>query len=204
MEKISLGLNDMKKITTEMEGKICKISLENWKGTGFFCSIPSYQSMKVLITASHIVDGSIKKINFTINNDKICYCLQLDQRKLYIDKKYDITVIEIKPTDGISEDSFFEFDFGINSILDKGTPIYLLSYENAEEVKLSTGNILSIKDFEIFHDCKTANGSAGGPLINLLNHKVIGMHKARMHRKDFKIGTLIKEPLENFMQEYNN
>ena len=206
MENVSLSLKDMKIITAQMEKSVCKIILENKSGTGFFCSIPLGGSQKVLalITASHVFDGKSNQLRFSINNDQGLYCLSMDGRKFYVDKSLDVTIIEIKPNDGLKEDSFLVFDFNMN--LEQGNPIYLLSYEQASEVKSSAGRILKImnSESEIMYDCHSSNGSAGGPLINLSNHFVIGLHKQRDPKRNVKFGSLLKEPFEKFKQIYNS
>ena len=160
--------------------------------------------MLVLITASHVFDGKSNQLRFSINNDQGLYLLSMDGRKFYVDKSLDVTIIEIKPNDGLKGDSFLVFDFNIN--LEQGNPIYLLSYEQASEVKSSSGRIREIMNStsEITYDCNSSNGSIGGPIINLSNHSVIGMHKSRMHGKNIKVGTLLKEPFEKFKQIYNS
>ena len=206
MENVSLSLSDMKIITAQMEKSVCKTYSEKTKGTGFFCSIPlgGSQKVNVLITASFNLGGKNSHLNFSVNNDKTNYCISMDGRKFYVDEFLKVTIIEIKPNDGISEDSFLAFDFNMN--LEKGNPIYLISYEQAEEVKVSTGKILEImnSESEITYDCNSSNGSAGGPLINPSNHLVIAMHKQRDAKRNFKYGSLLKEHFEKFMQIYTS
>ena len=42
--------------------------------------------------------------------------------------------------------------------------------------------INNIENYEISHYCSTEKGSSGSPIINLLNHKVIGIHKKCSHK----------------------
>ena len=53
-------------------------------------------------------------------------------------------------------------------------------------------------NFNIFHTCYTESGSSGSPIMNLLNNKVIGIHK-EASRFNFNIGSFIKNPINTFI-----
>lgn len=91
----------------------------NGSGTGFFCKIPFpnfYNLLPVLITNNHILNKEDLKINnqilLSINNDLFTYKIYIDNsRKIYTEKDlYDITLIEIKESDGINLNCFLEID----------------------------------------------------------------------------------------------
>ena len=74
--------------------------------------------MRVLITNNQVLDEDKiklgKKINFTTNDDEQKYEIEVDkERNIYISRKYDITIIEIKKEDKIQPDAFFEIDDNI-------------------------------------------------------------------------------------------
>ena len=52
------------------------------------------------------------------------------------------------------------------------------------------------ENFTIKHSCSSQEGSSGGPLLNLLNFKVIGIHKGQNIDNDYNLGTLIKNEIE--------
>ena len=90
-----------------MKTKICKIYLNNTNGTGFFCkiSLPNKKNkLNVLITNNHIINEEIIKekeiiiIKITNKSKRI----ELDNRIKYTNKKYDVTIIEIKEEDEIN------------------------------------------------------------------------------------------------------
>ena len=54
------------------------------------------------------------------------------------------------------------------------------------------------------HFCSTKAGSSGSPIINLLNYKVIGIHKGTMEKRNWNLGSLIKRPIEEFNKLYQN
>ena len=51
-------------------------------------------------------------------------------------------------------------------------------------------------NFTIKHICATQKGSSGSPILNVENHKVIGVHKGS--KNGFNLGSLIKDSIEEF------
>ena len=85
---------------------------------------------------------------------------------------------------------------------------YILQYPDAKEAAVSYGiGIEKISEYEIKHLCNTKNGSSGGPIINSITDKVIGLHRGYIHKK-YNIGTFLKFPLnelnKNLNKENNN
>ena len=87
-----------------MENCICKIynnEGEGKKGTGFFCKILyNNYNIPVMITNNHVINEKYitekNDIDITLNDDKISKTIILnDNRKIYTNKEYDITIIEI-------------------------------------------------------------------------------------------------------------
>ena len=75
-------------------------------------------------------------------------------------------------------------------------------YISGIEACVSYGILNKIKNYEIIHKCSTDIGSSGSPILNLKNNKVIGIHKgAQNHTKDFNYGTLLKYPLNDFINK---
>ena len=77
--------------------------------------------------------------------------------------------------------------------------------EGSEKCLVSFGNIKAIKENNIIHNCRTSGGSAGGPIISFLNHKVIGVHYGAFKdgSKDkikFKLGTLLSNAILEFQK----
>ena len=68
------------------------------KHTGFFCKIPyiNNKELKVLITNNHLINLKMDKIIISINNDNEIKEIELNNRIKYINKEYDITIIEMK------------------------------------------------------------------------------------------------------------
>ena len=119
-------------------------------------------------------------------------------------------MIELKQNDGLNSYSFLEIDDNVfkdepNNYYPKKT-IYLIHYPLGQKVEFSNGIIKNIFEdhYTIAHLCSTKSGSSGGPLINMSNHKVIGIHKGSKEGKNFNLGTLLKIPIQEFNQKYNN
>ena len=203
----SFDRRQLKKIFFQMENMICKIYPNSGSyGTGFFCKIPfpdynSYQnSLKVLITNHHILNQKDispgKNIKISINDEETFLSIDIDKDRLAyaFEKPVDATIIEIKPNDGINGDSFIELDdevFDENKIQNYiQKTIYLLHYPKGNKVEYSPGKIknIAIDNYNIEHYCSSEEGSSGGPLINLANFKVIGVHKgAQIEKNSYNI-----------------
>ena len=214
----AISPEEMDIIKEHMEKSVCKIICpKGGYGTGFFCKIPfpdELNLLRVLITNNHVLgENDIiqgYKITFSLKNDKYFYEILIDnERKIYTNKEYDITIIEIKEKDKlksyyklleIDEDIFKE---DLNNIYENKT-IYLIQYPKGNKVKYSTGVIKNIKNNEIEHLCPSEAGSSGGPLIKLLNFKVIGLNKGGSLNDNFNLGVLAKEPLIKFKEKYIN
>ena len=214
-------INGTKKITNQMENCICKIykSIKE-KGTGFFCKIPlpDKTSINVLITNYHILNeeylNSNKLIKYSMNNEENFYEILLDDsRKIYTNKELDVTFIEITKKDNIKH--FLEIDEQIKheknfypELFDE-KPIYILHYQEGENILVSYGIIKGIDNNEIKHTCSTEKGSSGSPILSLKNFKVIGIHigcKKKSNNKNYSFnhGTFMKYAFVeflNFLQE---
>ena len=206
----SLAPDQMKIGLFQMENCVCKIKINKITGTGFFCLIPfpnRFNSFPVLITCNHILNkdniSKGKEIKFSLNNEEISKSIIVDDsRKTYTDIKMDITLIEIKPEeDNIKFESFLNIDENIYNENPNDTyrnkTAYIIHYEDGKRVKYSVGNIKSIGEdkYTINHLCTTEQGSSGGPIINLLNLRVMGIHKGE---KKLNLGTLLKPVIDDF------
>ena len=92
-------------LCSQLDKYICKIySVNDTKGTGFFCKIPfpdEFKLLPVLITNNHVLDTDNLKVNtikITLEDDNIEKILELNNsRIIYTNKDIDFTIIEIKP-----------------------------------------------------------------------------------------------------------
>ena len=196
-------------ILDQMQNDICKIITKNGKGTGFFCKVP-YKKKKitVLITSNHLIDEKMiqKKceINLFLNDDKKEKSIELDEnRRIYTNKEYNITIVEIKrKTDKIYD--FLELDDNIF----RGTPNifnetgYIIQYPKIlteQKAAVSYGIVREIEGNDIIHFCHTESGSSGAPILNLSSNKVIGIHRESSMRLNCNKGTFLKNPISEFL-----
>ena len=211
-----ISIENQKLLLDIMKTHVCKIYCKDGSyGTGFFCLIPigwgNY--LPVLMTNNQILNINDiqpgKTIKFTLDNDKKKYEILIDNiRKTYINQFYNVTIIEIKEDDQIDERSFFNVDMDIfKENVDKkfkNRLIYLLHYPKGKGMEISTGTIKNIKENEgkktIYHLCDSDEGSSGGPIINI-SFLVIGIHIELPTAGDYNLGILLKEPIEQFIEE---
>ena len=104
-----------KKIIEQMENDICKIiNKNNEQYTGFICKIPYpdiNNMIKVLITYNNIINEEI-----IIETKKYKRKINIKNRMKYINKLYNIIIIEIKEEDNIN--NYLELDDNIiNNII---------------------------------------------------------------------------------------
>ena len=216
-----IKLECAEKIIEQMKKNICKIILDQIQGTGFFCKIPfpdHNKMLPVLITSSHVINEEFlnkedEKIALEIKADPNIKELNLKDRIKYANKKYDTTIIEIKPEDNISD--FLELDDIIvdDIISDKNKNevfieenIYILEYVKGE-LNYSTG-ILSNTDENnkvlLRHTCGTGIGSTGSPILNVKTNRVIGIHLSKVMNKSYGLGTFLNYLLKEFISLHKN
>ena len=211
-----ISIKGTKEILNQMENCICKIYKNGGgKGTGFFCNIKyNNNNIPVMMTNNHVIDEKYIKennnIELTLNDDNInkTIILNNNNRKIYTNKEYDITIIEIKyEKDKIN--NFMELDEKIFNekseiLYNNNHSIYIPQYLNGDKVVVSYGIINKIDGYNINHYCCTESGSSGSPIINLLNNKIIGIHKEGSNHFKFNKGTYLKYPINEFINKYNN
>ena len=208
----------IKEIVNQMEKCLCKIKIEpKIQGTGFPCRIPFPTEKKllpVLITNNHIINEETlyekdKKISIKIENEKQ-KIINLNNRKKYTNKDYDITIIELKKSDGIK--NFLELDEEVINYIIKNDDtnedyvdktIYIIQY--AEGILSASYGVLSgineSKDYNynFRHTCCTKKGSSGSPILNLKN-KIIGIHKGS-DSNNYNIGSFLNYAIKDFINE---
>ena len=191
-------------ITIKAMKSICKITIENDFGTGFFMKI--YDNGKYLITNHHVIFPEIinKDIIIEIHNHREMKLNFNDRVIKYFPKPKDITMIEMKNYDEIYNDIEF-LDYDLNYIRGyinyKDALIFSIQHPLGEGAACSSGRIISVKGFEFTHDIGTDNGSSGSPIIlftkNINLIFVIGIHKGTGFSKNINMGTFIGEIFNN-------
>ena len=168
-----VDITGTKTILNQMINCICKIKYKN--GIGFFCKIPLYNNMmNFLMTNYNIINEDYFKENKEIElilNDNIIKIDMNIKRKIYYNKEYNITLIELKEEDKIKE--YIELDDYNGKYENKS--IYILGYPNKDNICVSYCILNKIdKNNNII--CNINNISLGSPILNLKNNKLIGMN----------------------------
>ena len=210
----AITIGETKIILNQMENCICRIiKNDGVKGTGFFCII-NYKNniIPCMITNNHVIDEEYIKnnnsIKVSINDNKEIKNIKIDDNRIIYTKpkeQYDTTIIEIKPEkDKIN--NFMEIDEDIfkenSEIIYNFHSVYILQYPKSDKASVSYGIITNIKEYNIFHKCSTESGSSGSPIINLLNNKIIGIHKEASLTFNINKGTYLKYPINEFINKY--
>ena len=202
-------------ISNQQKKHICKIYMYldnqlNGLSNGFFCLIPypdQNHLIHVLITTYRTINENTfldnKEIKLTLNNDSQKRTIKIDNtRKIYMNKDYDVTIIEIKPEmDNIN--NFLELDDNLfkenwNEIYNK-SKVYLICYGKENKMDLYYGDIKDIENENIYHVSDTESGSGGCPILSLSSLNVIGIHLGRTPH-EYKRGVLLNFPLKEFMK----
>ena len=200
-------------ILEQMRKCVCKIEYKNGKATGFFCYIPCQnQKIPVMITNNHIInEETIKGSNYIrvyLNDDKEKKNIDINvNRKIYTNVKYDTTIIEIKPEkDRIY--NFLELDTYIlfnDDITLFNESIYTLQYHKIGKEQKSSVSYGIIKQIEEYYNinyyCYTGPGSAGSPILNLVNNRLVGIHRGNNNL--YNKGTLLKYPINEYINNFN-
>ena len=140
----SLSKNQITKILEQMENSVCKIIKEKSTGTGFICIIPfpdKLHPLPALMTCYHVLsekDLQIgKKIKLLIGGEEKLLKIN-NQRKIYTNEEYDISIIELKTKDNLISNELLEIDNEIfkDQKLDKkfsNKTIYIIHYPEGKE-----------------------------------------------------------------------
>ena len=155
------------------------------------------------MTNNHVIDEKIDEINLKIKEEKESRIINLNDRIIYTNKEYDITIIEMNEEDNIND--YLEIDDNIidelnEEYLDK--TIYIMQYPEGE-LSVSYGildNIYIDKKYNFNHKCSTKSGSSGSPILNIKNNKLIGIHKESNDKK-FNKGLFLNYPIKEYLQQ---
>jgi len=209
----------LEKINDQKKSCSCKIECnEKGNGSGFFSLIPFPNKAKllpVLMTNNHVLPKEAiikgKKININMKEKKFSYLID-DSTKVYTNKKYDITIIEMSDNYGLDFNKFLEIDDSIHKEnlqeYFKNRSIYLIHHPKSKEnAEFAVGIIkyIALDSNDIHHTCKSEPGSSGSPILDLKTNKIVGIHKGSASNNiKLNIGTFIKEPIEEFYKECVN
>ena len=132
-----------------------------------------------MITCNHILDEEYLNNNESIKieiNNKLKEINIKDNRKIYTNEEFDITIIEINSEkDKIKQ--FLDLDEAIfNEDFYDEKDLYILQYTKEDIISISYGSTVKYNELFFYYNCSTDLGSSGSPIFNFSNHKVIGWH----------------------------
>ena len=203
------------KMKLNINNKICKIKIGKKQSIGFFCKIPFLDinnMLPVFITNNHIINKDLlykdnTNLEIIVEDEHNVRNFNLNNRMKYTNEDYDITIIEIKKEDKIS--NYLELDDNIiNDLINNNKnyidkTVYLIEYKKGE-LSVSNGILDKINEkqnYEFNHKCNTDGESSGSPILNLDN-KLIGICKKGYNNK-YNKGTFLNYPIKEYIKLYN-
>ena len=127
--------------------------------------------------------------------------IKVDERNIYTDENYDITIIEIKEKDGINK--FMDLDDNIiekNNLSYINKSVYTLYIPEKKSGEVSYGIIKEEEnEYNFNHLCNTGKNSSG-PILNVSNNKLIRIHKGENKNKDSNLGLFLKYVIKGFIE----
>ena len=204
-------IEETQKIMKQMTNCICKINNGGIYGTGFFLKLrfKDNSTINVLTASYNLIDENYlnenKEINLLLNDNSSKIILLDGKRKIYSDKNYNLTLIELKNKDNIND--FFHMDEYLLSEDNhkqfyENKQIYIIHYLNMGKPSVSYGFLTELNDSEIKHTCLIKSGSLGSPILNFANNKIIGISKEQ--NDNLNLGTFLRLPIKEFKNLIDN
>ena len=172
-------------IFNQMNNSFYKIQgKDNKFGIGFFCKIKiKNKSIFVLMTSYNIIDEIYVEQNNGIKiiiNNELNLMKFGDKRLNYINKKNNISIIEIKENKKLKinyleiDESLYENEL---STLNSKETIYIIHHNNADkEISVSYGIIRYVNSYEISLSCNINSNGTLAPIFNLKNNKLMRLN----------------------------
>ena len=170
--------NQMNNTFYKIQGK------DNKFGIGVFCKIKiKNKPIFVLMTNYNIIDEIYVEQNDGIKiiiNNEVNLIKFGDKRLNYINKKNNISIIEIKENEKLKI-NFLKIDESLCenelSTLNSKETIYITHHNNADkEISVSYGIIRFINKFEISLACNINTNGTIAPICNSTNNKLIHLN----------------------------
>ena len=182
----SISKRRTKIIYDQMNGSFYKIIGANNKyGIGVFCKIiMNNKDILVLMTNYHLIDEDYIENNSGIRikiNNELIHIKFGDKRLNYINKEYDLSIIEIKENKKIKI-NYLEIDESLydkeSTIISKNETIYILHHNNNKEneISVSYGIIRFFNNNEFCCSCNINSNGMISPIFDLNNNKLIGIY----------------------------
>ena len=199
------------KILNQMNNPIYKIKKEDGKFEFcFFCYIKTEnKNIPVLLTTYEIINEIYIKNNNSIKvliNDEFINIKFGDKK--YFNKENDLSIIEIQKVKR-KKIYFFQIDDNLYQKDFKGyynkKSIYILNYNNENDVSVSYGIINYINKSKLLFSCNINTDLKVLPIFNLSNNKFIGIYtsKSIYYNKGIILGSIINELIDIYFNNKN-
>ena len=210
----SVSKRRTKIIYDQMNDSFYKIKgKDNKFGIGIFCKvILNNKTIFFLMTNFHLIDNNYIEnnsgIKIKINNELINLKFG-DKRFKYINKEYDLSIIEIKENK-IIKLNYLEIDESLynkelTNISNKDS-IYIIHHNNSKqnEISVSYGIIRYINNLKFTCSCNINSSGTISPIFNLNNNKLIGIYINNSYQsKQFIKGIFLKNVINVFNELIN-
>lgn len=215
---IYFDLEACKLIINQIEKGVCTIKEGNREAVIFPCKIPfpnKHNLLKVFITNNSILNEDIlnrKNENILINLNGETKSINLSNRRKYLSKEYNTTIIELKDDDGIQE--YLEIDDKINEKFINyyylGKPIYMIK----KELGILTTTYSIIEDIKhnknqeynfIFMRNKKEEPLEGPIFTNNCKLLGLGNHESKFYKENkppMCVSTFLNYPIKEFIQKF--
>ena len=177
--------------------------------------------MPVLITNNNVINNddilNNSIISLSINNDKNLKKIKLDNnRKIYSNEKFHITIIEIKVNEDKLNNKYIELDdkiinyFKLNkkevlnnlNYIYSNESIYILIYLKDNDKVVSYGKLEYLNNTELFYQCNIEENSSSLPILLTNIQKLIGI--SSISSKKYNKGSLIIYLIKEFSKNKKN
>ena len=180
-EKFNTSFEGIEKIYNQMRYCVCK--------KGFFCKVPYKNNyLPAFITSYGMIDENFlnknNKIEISLDNDRIKKTIKLNKDKIiYMNKAFNITIIEIKNNEKFNDINYLKFDDELFTDYILENHLYIFDYRNHEDnsVSILYDSINKIVGYNLI----ISNNIyvEGMPILNLKNNNVIGIYTGGYYNK---------------------
>ena len=159
-----------------------------WEGSGFLFN----REKGWILTNAHVAGFGPVGLRLKFEGqDKFS-----DAKRLFVDSKHDVAVLEVDPAIIPSDSKPLELD--CSYALVRGDSVFSIGHPEDQDFTASLGVLSGEKDFHIdgsFYttDLVTESGSSGGPVISEKSSKVVGMMTSGFTSSDLGFLTKAKD-----------
>ena len=192
----------MKKILEQMNFTFYIINQKNYN-IGFYCFIKYHNKKIPVIIINNYLKNEDKKDSLDILINNKIQKIELSNI-IYKNEEYNITIILNKNNNKDFkyieiDDKLYEEEYEMKY---KKESIYILQYNNIEDIFVSYGIINRIDKNKIIYSGNINKNSKYSLIFNLNNNKLIGIHKNNPKYYNYNKGIYFKSIINEFILRY--